>query len=71
MVKRLLTLTLIFKDHISMHEVPLLRGAVIACIGDDVNILYHNHVGDNDFRSKYPLIQYKQLGGHAAIVCVN
>lgn len=66
---RVLTINLGFD--ISSREVPLLRGAVIACIEGNADILYHNHKGDTTYRYSYPLIQYKRHGGKAAIVCIE
>lgn len=60
-----------FDNTIARHEIPLFRGAVIASMGGDANILYHNHQGDDGFRYSYPLIQYKRIRGKAAIVCLN
>ena len=71
MNKHLKILALTFKDHVSPHEISLFRGAVIASIDDNVDVLYHNHSGDESFRQRYPLIQYKSLGGRGAIVCVE
>ena len=63
-------LTITFNNEIKPHEVPLFRGAVINAL-DEKQVLFHNHVGDDGFRYRYPLIQYKRLGGKAAIVCVG
>lgn len=68
--KRIYVLTIKYKNDIKQHEVPLFRGAVNAAMGDDGNVLFHNHT-DRNYRYSYPLIQYKRLGGKAAIVCVN
>lgn len=58
-----------FRNKIDLWEVPLFRGAVInATEGKD--ILFHNHLQDT-FRYKYPLIQYKRIGGKASIVCLG
>ncbi|SDD13109.1 CRISPR-associated endonuclease Cas6 [Halanaerobium congolense] len=35
------------------------------------NVLFHNHKEDNNFRYKYPLIQYKILNGNPFIVGIN
>lgn len=71
MTKYLRTLTVTYNTDISYKEIPLFRGAVLHCMGDRANLLYHNHTGENTFRYSYPLIQYKRLGGKAAIVCVE
>ncbi|MBQ0022686.1 MAG: hypothetical protein KBT29_05555 [Prevotellaceae bacterium] len=64
-------LTVTFDGELSPWEVPYFRGAVIATMGDKSNLLFHNHDGDEKLRYSYPLIQYKRIGGKAAIVCVN
>lgn len=69
--KHIKILTLRFTTDIAAWEIPLFRGAVLNCIGEDVDILYHNHTREDGFRYSYPLIQYKRLGGKAAIVCVE
>lgn len=63
------TLGVCCKNIISQWEIPLFRGAVIKAI-ENANILFHNHVNDA-FRYRYPLIQYKRIGGKAAIICVG
>ena len=65
---KLNVLTIRFQNRLAPHEVPLFRGAVIAAL-DHKLPLFHNHEGDG-FRYHYPLIQYKALGGRAAIVCL-
>lgn len=69
--KHIKVLTLRFNTAIANWEIPLFRGAVLNAIGSDVDILFHNHAEDDRFRYSYPLIQYKRLGGKAAIVCVE
>ena len=59
-----------FNNEIAFSEVPLLRGAVLNAMGDDVALLFHNHMEDG-FRYAYPLIQYKRINKKAAIVCVG
>lgn len=71
-MKQIPILTVYFDCEISPFEVHLFRGAVIKSIGDNADILYHNHHTEGDgFRYSYPLIQYKRIGGKAAIVCVG
>lgn len=71
MAKYIRTLTVYTNLEIQQKEVPLFRGAVLNVLGDKANLLFHNHVGDDQFRYSYPLIQYKRLGGKAAIVCIG
>ncbi len=65
------TLTIVTEAEIKQNEIPYFRGAVIKSLGEEVNLLFHNHVGDDQFRYAYPLVQYKRLGGKATIVCVE
>lgn len=71
MTKNVRILTVLFDTDISYKEIPLFRGAVLNSLGDRANLLYHNHTSDNTFRYSYPLIQYKRLGGKAALVCIE
>lgn len=64
------TLTIFYKNEIASHQIPQLRGAIIRSTKNEDNTLFHNHI-DNNFRQKYPLIQYKRLFKKAAIVCIN
>lgn len=63
------TLTILFDTVLHRSEIPLFRGAIIASIPSR-NILFHNHNG-TALRYAYPLIQYKRIGGKAAIVCIG
>lgn len=65
------TLTVLTDAEIHQNEVPLFRGAVIKSLGEHPNLYFHNHLEGDKFRYAYPLIQYKRLGGKAAIVCVE
>ncbi len=71
MSKFIRVLTVLTEADIKQGEVPLFRGAVISSLGNGVNLLFHNHKDDEQFRYAYPLIQYKRLGGKAAIVCIE
>ena len=70
-MKYIRALTIITDAEIHQNEVPLFRGAVINSLGEHPNLYFHNHLDDYKFRYAYPLIQYKRLGGKAAIVCVE
>ena len=71
MAKYIRTLTILFDTEISFKETTLFRGAVIKSLGEHPNLFFHNHLDDEKFRYSYPLIQYKRLGGKAAIVCIE
>ena len=70
-MKYIRTLTIITDAEIHQNEIPLFRGAVIHSLGEHPNVHFHNHLDNDRFRYSYPLIQYKRLGGKAAIVCVE
>ena len=68
--KSVQTLVVLLDKEISLKEIPYFRGCVVHSM-EDANILFHNHLGDEQLRYRYPLIQYKRIGGKAAIVCVG
>jgi Cas6b C-terminal domain/Cas6b N-terminal domain len=68
-MKKVKYLTIHFKNDIAFHEIPKFRGAVISSLQHD-NVLFHNHQ-DGGFRYAYPLIQYKQVGQRACLVCLE
>lgn len=70
-MKYIRTLTILTDAEIRQNEIPLFRGAVIKNLGEHPNVYFHNHLDDDKFRYSYPLIQYKRIGGKAAIVCVE
>jgi len=67
---RLPTLVLRFATPIATREIPLLRGAMIRATGGS-SLFYHNHTGADRLRYAYPLVQYKRIGGQAAIVFIG
>lgn len=69
MNERVRTLIIQFENPISRFEIPYFRGAILSSVNKD-SILFHNHI-DDGFRYAYPLIQYKRIGGKAAIVAVG
>ena len=70
-MKYVRTLTITTDAEIRQNEIPLFRGAVINSLGEHPNVYFHNHLDNDKFRYSYPMIQYKRLGGKAAIVCVE
>ena len=64
------TICIEFKNEIKHWEIPLFRGAVLSVIGDNADILFHNHETDG-FRYAYPLIQYKRIHGKAALMAIG
>jgi len=63
------TLIIKFNNELAKWDITKFRGAVVASI-HDADILFHNHEGES-LRYGYPLIQYKTIGGKAAIVAVG
>lgn len=64
-------MTVGFCNEIDDMEVHLFRGAVVSALQDMSKTLFHNHCGDDGFRYSYPLVQYKRIGGKAAMVCLE
>lgn len=62
-------MTVVFNISLKQSELRKFRGAIINAAGTD-NTLFHNHVGVG-YNYKYPLIQYRIIGGKAAVVCLN
>ena len=71
MTKEIKTLTVMYNATITHKEIAYFRGAVIKALGDNPNLLYHNHIDDSSYRFAYPLIQYKRINGKAAITCIE
>ena len=65
------TLTVYTDIEIHQKELPAFRGAVLHALGEDANILFHNHSGEKMFRYSYPLVQYKRIGNKAVVVCIE
>ena len=66
-------LTILFSNSLRFNEIPLLRGGIIHMVEretGDVNLLFHNHM-EESYRWRYPLVQYKQIDGKAAMVCIG
>ena len=64
------TLLIRFQNEIANNEVAMFRGAIINAV-DNSDVLFHNHADGDGFRYAYPLIQYKRIGGKAAITCIG
>ena len=61
--------TVLFDGILQEREIPSFRGAVMALA--DNNPLYHNHTDDAGFQFRYPLVQYKVLDEHPALVGID
>ncbi len=69
-VKKIRILRVQFNGELAGHEIPAFRGAIVDKVGDD-NILFHNHLGKDAVSYRYPLIQYKNIKGSPAIICIE
>ena len=63
-------LTVQFQNHIAQSEVSAFRGAINAALPLP-DVAYHNHNSDGSFNYEYPHVQYKRIGGKAAIVWID
>ena len=63
------TMTIVLNTPLKQSEIRKFRGAVIHTAGTE-NRLFHNH-RDEGYNYRYPLVQYRIIGGKAAIVCIN
>ena len=61
--------TMHFKEHLSLTQARCLRGAIVSLVGRD-HQLFHNH-RQSGLRYGYPLVQYKVIDGHGAIVGIG
>jgi len=68
-VKKVKYLCIRFKNEVGFQELRKFRGAVIEVAGRE-HSLFHNHE-DGNFRYRYPLIQYKRIGGKAGLLCLE
>ncbi len=68
-INRISVLTIQFSNPLSLNEIPFFRGAIISKVPRELT-LFHNHEAVG-LRYRYPLIQYKRIGGKAAIVCIG
>ncbi|QOR75549.1 MAG: hypothetical protein IMW88_09395 [Thermoflavifilum sp.] len=69
-MKRLRTLLIRFENDLPAWQTPAFRGAVIEKVGRE-HILFHQHLGDEEFMYRYPLIQYKSIHQKPAILCLG
>ena len=59
-----------YDNKIKQSEIPLFRGAVIATMEGNADVMYHNH-SESGVLYRYPLIQYKRINQCAAIVAID
>lgn len=59
-----------FSEKLHPAEIPAFRGAVANKIGWQHDI-FHNHTEEGRQINRYPLMQYKSIGGKAGIFCMG
>lgn len=67
---RIRVVKIVFDTELKDYEIPAFRGAIIDLVGRE-HVIYHNHLGDDKFHYKYPVIQYKKVGRKACLVCIK
>jgi hypothetical protein len=68
-MKKIRILSVLFDTELKPYEVVAFRGAMVEKVGRE-ETLFHNHLGEG-FRYRYPLIQYKAIGGKPAVICIE
>jgi hypothetical protein len=63
-------LHIIFSEPIQSYDIPKFRSAVIEKSKRESD-LFHNHLDDQQYIYRYPLIQYKVTDKKASLVCLN
>lgn len=63
-------LRMVFANSIRDYELPYFRAAVIEATSRQHD-RFHNHTEDSRSIFRYPLVQYKTIGGKAALVCLG
>ncbi len=64
------TLFVQFDNRLPVWKTPAFRGALIEKVGRE-HVAFHNHVGDEGLVYRYPIIQYKSIGGKPSLFCVG
>lgn len=68
-MKKIRVLKVEFENEVQVYEIPAFRAAVIEQTGRQFD-MFHNHA-DNMSIYRYPLIQYKRIFRHPAIICID
>ena len=69
-MKKIKALLVQFENDIPANRISSFRGAIIEKVGRE-NILFHQHKDDTSLVYSYPMIQYKIINKHPAIVCLG
>ena len=62
-------LHIVFSELIQSYDIPKFRAAVIEKTKRE-STLFHNHIDDQSFIYRYPLIQYKVTDKKASMICL-
>lgn len=68
--KKIRTLHISFDAPLVPSQVAAFRGAIIEKAGRE-HLLFHNHISDDKFIYRYPLIQYKVIHNKPSIFCLD
>ncbi len=63
-------LQIVFDKHFNSYDIPKLRGAIIEKTKRESD-LFHNHLGDEKYIYRYPLIQYKIKDKKPCLICLK
>ena len=67
---KLRTLLITFSNNLEKTPLTAFRGAIVEKVGRE-NLLFHNHLGNDTYLYKYPLVQYKIIRKRPAIFCLD
>ena len=69
-MKKVKTLFIQLENNLAPDEVHRFRAAVIEAT-ERQHDLFHNHKDEDKFHYRYPMIQYKSIGGQATLLCLG
>jgi hypothetical protein len=61
---------IVFDTTLKANEIPAFRGAIIEAVGRE-HVVFHNHIGEDQYHYKYPVVQYRSFGKRAGLVCIK
>lgn len=69
-IKTIRTLVVQFSTPLQSWQISAFRGAIIEKVGRE-HTLFNNHLDENKFHYRYPLVQYKSIRKKPAILCLG
>ena len=69
-MKNIKLATILFEGNIQTEDIRAFRAAIIEMTHRRDNLLHH-HLDDKVYLYRYPLVQYKEIHGYPAMVCLN